>query len=156
MSTGWDQLDSHQVGRYGEYAMKMALARLGCEIYVPEIDDHGVDLLFRRGGSAFHEVQVKTASTLNYRYVVKSKFPLRERFYYGLVLLIEERPACHLIPSRAWVDPQPPLVSRDYETGKSPPEYGILLGQDGAVEALREYRVSPDHVRLLTTLPGSK
>lgn len=141
----WTTLGTAKVGQYGEYAMKMALARLGCEIYVPEIDDHGVDLLFRRAGSPFGEVQVKSATSLNYRFVTKEKFAPRERFFYGLVLLLsDEEPECFLIPSLAWNAGKlhPLLKSRDYIGGKSKPEFGIDLARNNALELLDEFRLT--------------
>ena len=153
MSHDWTNLKTAQVGRYGEYVMKLELAKLGCDIYVPEIDDHGVDLLFRQQiGGVFHEVQVKTSTSLDYRYVRKDKFPIRPRFYYGLVLLLDAEPACYLIPLQAWETPQTPLVSYDYEGKKSAPEYGINLGKSDALDLIEHYRLTPTHPSLQEAL----
>jgi hypothetical protein len=44
---GWSNLARLQLGRYGEYYVKMELARHACEVYMPEVDYRGVDFLIR-------------------------------------------------------------------------------------------------------------
>lgn len=56
----WSALTTQQLGRYGEYIAKMEFARLGFDIYSPEVDDKGIDFVLRCGVDAFYDVQVKS------------------------------------------------------------------------------------------------
>ena len=72
----WSRLNSHQVGRFAEYFVKMEFALYGFEIFTSEVDDRGIDFVVRHGQSPFYEIQVKSVRTSNYVFMQKSKFPL--------------------------------------------------------------------------------
>ncbi len=77
----WSSLTTQQLGRYGEYMAKMEFARLGFDIYSPEVDDKGIDFVLRCGVDAFYDVQVKSlrpTATNNFATVSKATFHLRE------------------------------------------------------------------------------
>ena len=124
----WSRLNTHQVGRYAEYFVKMEFALYGFEIYTAEVDDRGIEFVARHGYSGFCEIQVKSVRKSNYIFMPKSKFPLRPDRLLALVLLKEEQPPdLYVIPATAWKSPNRLLVSRDYEGLKSKAEWGIQL-----------------------------
>lgn len=124
----WSRLNSHQVGRFAEFFVKMEFALYGFEVYTSEVDDRGIDFVARHGTGGFYEVQVKSVRESNYVFMHKSKFPLHPDRLLALVLLEEEQPPdLYLIPATAWLSPSGLLVSRDYEGRKSKPEWGIQL-----------------------------
>ena len=88
----WSRLNTHQVGRYAEYFVKMEFALYGFEIYTAEVDDRGIEFVARHGYSGFCEIQVKSVRKSNYIFMPKSKFPLRPDRLLALVLLKEEQP----------------------------------------------------------------
>ena len=54
-------LNKNQLGRYGEYFVKMEFTRLGLDVYSPEVDDKGIDCIVRTSTGRFFEIQVKSA-----------------------------------------------------------------------------------------------
>jgi hypothetical protein len=56
----WKDLNKMQLGRYGEYLVKMELTKAGCEVYTSEVDDRGIDFIVRTPSKTMHTVQVKT------------------------------------------------------------------------------------------------
>jgi hypothetical protein len=124
----WGHMSKMQTGRYGEMAAMMAFIAHGFDVYSTEVDERGVDFICRRPDGSFYEVQVKTLRALDYAFMRKAVFPLRDSMVLCLVLLLDgEAPALYLIPSMAWATPDAMLVDRDYEGLKSAPEYGISL-----------------------------
>lgn len=131
----WSRLNSHQVGRFAEYFVKMELALYGFEIYSSEVDDRGIDFVARHGTGAFYEVQVKSMRKTNYVFMHKSKFPIQPQRLLALVLLSEDKaPELFIIPAIAWLHPDALLCDRDYDGLKSKPEWGLQLsGQTRAL-----------------------
>ena len=82
----WSTLSKSQMGRYAEYVVKMELSRLGCDVYVPEVDDKGIDLLVRLAPGRYAEVQVKSVRGSRYVFMRKAAFPLDESRYLALVV----------------------------------------------------------------------
>ena len=75
----WADLNHLQTGRYGEYFAKMALVRAGFDVFSPEVDDKGIDLVLRIDGDPprYYDVQVKTVRSRNtYVFMRKDKFRL--------------------------------------------------------------------------------
>lgn len=139
VSLAWKNLDKAAVGRYAEYYVKMEMTARKFEIYVPELDDHGVDFLARRRPGPYLEIQVKAIRQPGYVFLRKKHFPLgRERFLIIVRLTEDEAPALHLIPSLVWQTPDDLFVSREYGAPRvSDPEWGISLS------ALRMSRLAP-------------
>jgi hypothetical protein len=124
----WSRLNSHQVGRFAEYFVKMEFAMYGFEVYTAEVDDRGIDFVARHGAGGFYEVQVKSVRDSSYVFMQKTKFPIRPDRLLALVLLEEDHPPdLYLIPATAWQSPNGLLVGRDYEGLKSKPEWGVQL-----------------------------
>lgn len=145
----WSTLSSSQMGRYAEYVVKMELSRLGCDVYVPEVDDKGIDLLVRLAPGRYAEVQVKSVRGSRYVFMRKDAFPLDESRYLALAVFPEGRwPDIYLIPATVWGTPDKVFVSRDYVGLKSRPEYGLNLSVR-ALELLEPYRLERQVARLL-------
>jgi len=130
----WSYLAPLQVGRYAEYFVKMEFTLHGFEVYEPEVDDHGIDFIVRRGGGKYYEIQVKSIrrspSKTNYVFITKSKFEPREGLLAAIVILENSTaPKLFLIPSKAWLDPNALLVDHNYQEKKSRPEWGINISQ---------------------------
>lgn len=124
----WSRLNSHQVGRFAEYFVKMEFALYGFEIYTSEVDDRGIDFIARHGSGAFYEVQVKSMRKTNYVFMPKSKFPIQPHRILALVKLAEDKaPELFVIPAIAWLNPDVLLNDRDYDGLKSKPEWGLTL-----------------------------
>ena len=126
----WARLNHLQVGRYGEYFVKMEFTLLGFDVYGAEVDDKGIDLVVRKGVDQFYDVQVKTVRPPrgNYVFFPKHTFELRETLLAALVLLRQDEPSePYLIPALAWLNTNELLCSRDYEGKKSKPEWGVTL-----------------------------
>ena len=120
----WKSLSTSQVGRYGEYWVKMELTRQHLDIFTAEIDDHGIDVVVRsRDGNRYADIQVKTVRSLTYVFMTDEVFPLRNNLYVALVLLFEgQPPQLCLIPQSAWEHKHAYLVHHDYVGLKSKPE----------------------------------
>jgi hypothetical protein len=144
----WNSVGKQAIGRWGEWYAAMALVRRGLDLYVPFVDERGVDLVVRvaEGNcSRFIELQVKTVRLpqSNYVFFRKKHFHLSSDRYAVLVVLREDvpEPDVFLIPSLAWSIPNEIFVSRDYAERKSDPEYGLPLNRR-AMLAIERYRIS--------------
>jgi hypothetical protein len=75
-----------QVGRYGEYFVKMEFTPLGFDVYGTEVDDKGIDLVVRKGVDQFYDVQVKTVRPPRGKYIFfpKHTFELRDTLLAAL------------------------------------------------------------------------
>jgi hypothetical protein len=141
----WGSLTKQQVGRYGEYFVKMELTMFGFEVYSSEVDERGVDFIARRRDSHFIEVQVKSLRVKslgepNYVFMHKSKFALGSDRFLALVLLRDGKsPDFFLIPSTAWQEGGKIFASRDYEGLKSRPEWGLRVSRR-SMPILENYR----------------
>lgn len=145
----WSALSKAQLGRYGEYVVKMELARLGCDVYVPEVDDKGIDLLVRLAPGRYAEVQVKSVRGMFYTYMRKSSVPLDPSRFLALALFGQGRwPDVFLIPMSAWLHPNALFVDRDYEGRKSAPEWGLNLSAK-TMPLLEPYRLAAQLERLM-------
>jgi hypothetical protein len=142
MST-WANLNHLQAGKYGEYFAKVALVRSGFDVFSPEVDDKGVDLVLRIAGDPprYHDVHVKTVrSRTTYVFMRKDKFRPTPNLLLALIILNDSGgPEMYLIPSSAWRDARPPFVGYDYDGKRSAPEYGLRL-TPSAMAALEPFR----------------
>ena len=141
-----DELNTAQVGRYGEYFVKMELTLLGHDVFTSEIDNKGIDFLLRVAGRKpkYFDAQVKTIrkEKLSYVFMYKTKFPIRKNNLLFLVMLSEEDGAeIFLIRSTVWENPNELFVSRDYPDAESPPEWGVQLSL-GRLPELEKFRLT--------------
>jgi hypothetical protein len=131
----WSQLTKPQVGKYGEYFVKMELTLAGFDVYTSEVDDKGIDFIARRNKEAFVEIQVKTIRKFGYIFMKKSIFALAENKFLVVALLIDHcSPELFVVPSLCWQSPDALLADRDYKGKskdgkdlKSDPEWGLNL-----------------------------
>ncbi len=126
----WSRMNHLQVGRFAEYFVKMEFALHGFEVFTSEVDDRGIDFITRYESTGFLEIQVKAIRGLNYVFMQKDKFPLRDDRYAAVVILIEnEPPNLFLVPATAWNVPNALLVGRDYDGKQSKPEWGLNISK---------------------------
>lgn len=128
-STNWSKLSHLQLGRYAEYYSKMEFASYGLQIFTSEVDDHGIDFIVKSPTqNQYYDIQVKSTRDLNYIFLAKSKFIIRENLLASVVIFTELNVPNHfLIPSFVWRETNFLFVSRDYVGKKSAPEWGINL-----------------------------
>ena len=131
----WGRLNHMQIGRYAEYFTKMHLVLLGLDVYSSEVDDRGIDFVVRQEPGRYWDVQVKSVRKLNYVFVRKDVFRLRENLLLALVLFEEDRePDLYLIPASRWEEPDGLFVDRAYDGKASKPEYGLNLSRKRLAE----------------------
>jgi|GEM_PF-310891 len=138
----WDKLSALQIGKYAEYYAKMEFTLFGWDVYSPELDDKGIDMILRKN-STFIEAQVKSVrlEKTNYVFMPKSKFAPHKGLVLCLVLFENQQPPrLHLIPSEAWYQPDDLLADMNYGAEKkSEPEYGLRLSRKN-LPILEKYR----------------
>lgn len=130
----FDNLNNIQIGKIGEYWVKLNLTLYGVDVYTTEVDDKGIDFILRVNASQYIDIQVKTIrkAKTGYVFVTKEcwKDGLRDNLYLALVILENyKEPSTYLIPSTAWNNPTDLLRDRNYDSlsQKSKPEWGINL-----------------------------
>jgi hypothetical protein len=126
----WRHLNNLQIGKYAEYYAKMEAVRAGCDVYTAEVDDKGIDFVFRKDNLHYYDAQVKSLRWPGTKYVFmpKGHFDLRDNLLLVLVLFEEGKwPSLFALQASNWVKPQGIFVDRDYVGLKSKPEYGLQL-----------------------------
>ncbi len=124
----WTSLPDKRFGTFVEYLARLEFVRLGADIYIPEVDDKGVDFVVRLPNRTYLEVQVKGRRQLNYFYITKDKFPMAEGRILFLGLFLDpsrQEGDYYLIPVSAWNSPNALFKDRTYEGKASPPEWGM-------------------------------
>lgn len=144
----WGKLNHLQLGRYAKYFVKMEFTRYGFDVYTAEVDDKGIDIIVRKeyhpGETEveyrYYDVQVKSVRRMNYVFLRKDKFMLRENLLAAVCIFEDgELPNLYLIPAMEWHLPNALLANRDYEGLKSRPEWGLNLSRRN-LELLARYR----------------
>ncbi len=64
-------------------------------------------------------------------------------------------PSLFLIPATEWLNPSSPLVSRDYEGKKSPPEYGVNVSKSWRKQ-LAPWSATRTHVEAVLDAAGRR
>lgn len=139
----WTTLSRSQLGRYAEYLARLLFAKSGMDVYLPEIDNKGIDFVVRSSRGDFFEIQCKARRQLSYFYIEKSKFPMCASRYLCLALFIDakmDEPQMYLIPSTAWATTNALFVDRRYEGRKSEPEWGLQFSARN-MPLLAPYRI---------------
>ena len=144
----FDNLNHLQIGRIGEYWVKIWLTLSDFDTYYNDVDDKGIDFILRLDNDKHIDIQVKTirVNTAGYVFVSKEawKNELRENLYLALVLLENHKmPTIYFIPSTAWLTPNELLRDRDYdkEDQKSKPEWGVNISKKN-MELLKQYDIT--------------
>lgn len=139
MKYNWSKLNRIQIGRYAEYYAKMEFTLYDFDVYTTEVDDKGIDFVVRRDSQVYFDIQVKSVRGYNYIYMRKEVFQLSQNLLLAVFIFEDgSEPTPFLIPSTVWKNPDNVFVSRDYENGKSKPEWGINLSKKN-LNRLDEY-----------------
>ncbi len=150
------QLNTQQKGRLAETIAKTVFLANGFDVFEPECDDKGVDLLIQLPGSEkAYEVQVKGITGDNYTFLREKFIDERAkdlRYVCYIRLDCDPEPDVFLIPLKAWDDQSPILKIRKYDKpGQiSEPEYGICYSKKNA-ELFDEFRIQTMLKELLPT-----
>lgn len=141
METKWSSLNTHQVGKYAEYYVKLHLTKYGLDVYTTEVDDKGIDFVLRINSRKYIDIQVKSVRGRGYIYMTKDKFQLRDNLYLALIVFIERKePLFAMIPSMDWHTDKPSyLTDYDYVDKKSRPEYGIRITKKSIPMIMEKY-----------------
>jgi hypothetical protein len=132
----WVDLPTKQFGTYVEYLAKLYFVRLGADIYLPEIDNKGIDFVVRMPNGAYLEIQVKGRRQLKYFFVPKSQFPENQPRWMFLALFLDkhkEDGEYFLIPVGAWATPNALFKDYPYVGKKSEPEWGLRFSPKNLV-----------------------
>lgn len=154
MHLKYSNLHHLQVGRIGEYWIKMILTSYGFDTYYCDVDNKAIDFVVRLDNSKHIDIQVKTVRLKNSTYVFITKGNedhktwsnvdiCRTNLYLGLVILTEDQyPEVFLIPSSAWINitDNSILKNRLYKDLDSKPEWGINLNRKH-LHLLDQYKI---------------
>ena len=142
----YDHLNHLQIGRIGEYWVKIWLTLSGLDTYYNDVDDKGIDFIVRLNNDKHIDIQVKTVrENTGYVFVTKRTWrnKLRDNLYLALVILRNHAsPEIYFIPSTAWLTPNELLRDRDYtkDGQTSEPEWGINISKRN-FELLAQYDI---------------
>lgn len=146
-SINYKLLNPLQVGRIGEYLVKLNLTLYGLDVYTTEVDDKGIDFIIRINDNKYIDVQVKTIRSFSsYVYIDKTskawQTPFKSNLFLALVILNKSYPSIYLIPATAWNEPNNMFKSRDYPGSiKSKPDWGLNLSLKN-LDILSKYEIS--------------
>lgn len=146
------------LGRLGEYYAYATLLSLNMNIYTPEIDDHGIDLIAEKpNGNGYFKFQVKTIDCSNYVFMRKQYFNCDDENLFLILNVIHKNEDTktttvdiYIIPATAWSEKNitAPLVSRDYIDKKSAPEFGINISTEN-LNVLEKYKIGTHEINEL-------
>jgi len=143
----FDHLSHLQIGRIGEYWVKIWLTLSGFDTYHNDVDDKGIDFILRLDNNKHIDIQAKTVrENTGYVFVTKEtwSYELRDNLYLALVLLENNKmPNIYLIPSLAWKLPNDLLRDREYgkEGQTCKPEWGINISKKN-MTILEQYDIT--------------
>lgn len=138
----WPKLTPHRFGIYVEYLARLEFVRLGADIYIPDVDDKGLDFVVRFSRRRYLEIQVKGRRQRSYFFIPKTKFPMKEKRVLFLGLFLDEKREegdYYLIPVSAWRKPNALFKDYNYRGKKSPPEWGLNFSDEN-MHLLEQYR----------------
>ena len=140
----YSHLNHLQIGRIGEYWVKIWLTLLGFDAYTNDVDDKGIDFVIRLNEEKHVDIQVKTMrGDSSYVFVNKQswKSGLRRNLFLALVILKNNTsPTIYFIPAIDWLKPNDLLRDHDYskEGQTSKPDWGINVSRKN-MEILKQY-----------------
>ena len=143
--------DRASYGKRREYIAIAELLQRGCDVYIPLVDDQGIDCIIRRDDHDYIELQIKAKSKNcrpgNAGTIAPLKIPNPRGNYYFLFY-------CEYVDTY-WIFPSIDLVkkARMTKTGKNKGTYSINLTRQrkGEVYARKEYSEYEDNFELLMT-----
>lgn len=142
-------LNRQQKGRLAETIVIATLLSWNFEVFEPEVDDRGVDLIASPDSEVFYRIQVKGITGGSYTFLTQRQFDAATNggrtasLAYVAYVRLDAKPApeVFIIPFSAWDDESPVLTS--YHSGKQgqtgETEYGINYSQKNA-PLLEPYR----------------
>lgn len=127
LNINFGEMDSRALGRFAESLAKNIFVANGYQVYVPEVDDRGIDFIAQDVEMNIYYVQVKSVRKRNYTFVRQKYFTPDEEHLVFYIQFNDTETAMYIIPGTAWEKPNVTLTVRNYdEKGqKSDPEYGI-------------------------------
>lgn len=149
MNLKFKALNHLQIGRLGEYWVKMLFTSHNLDTYYSDVDDKAIDFVIRLDNARHIDVQVKTirCSKSNYVFITKDSWKEveigRKNLYLALVLLREDSyPETFLIPCTAWLKPNSLLCDRKYQENgmKSKDEWGVNISAKN-MPLLEQYHI---------------
>ncbi|MDP4027002.1 hypothetical protein Q8W71_30905 [Methylobacterium sp. NEAU 140] len=123
-----------------EYVARIEFAKQGYSIFIPEIDDRGVDMLVYREDVGYKSIQVKSIRGYQYVFMRKKYFTPRADLGLCLIVFLPSKFEIYDIPSTRWLSPCGVFCDRNYEGGKSAPEYGVNVSRKN-LETLSAFRL---------------
>lgn len=142
-NTEWNKLKPLQLGKYAEYYAKMEFASYGLDVYTSEVDDHGVDFIVKDKKGIFNEIQVKSLriDKNNLIYMEQDKFDVENKSLYLVILVFNNNviPTIYLIPAIVWNSENQLFLRKDYNNGKSKPDYRINISKKN-IPSLENYK----------------
>ena len=143
MNLKYNNIHHLQVGRIGEYWIKLMLTMQGFDTYYSDVDNKAIDFIVRLDNSKHIDIQVKTIRLRSSSYVFITKGNddhkswsnldiKRENLYLALVILTENSyPDAYLIPATAWIDPVGMFSNKNYQDRglKSKDEWGLSISK---------------------------
>jgi len=141
MGKNWSKLTPLQLGKYGEYFVKMEFTKMGFDVYTAEIDDKGIDFVVRKDENKYFDIQAKLVRKNHYVFMKKTVFSPRKNLFLALVLFEDnQEPIMLLIPSLDWKNKShPSLTERDYKDKKSKPEWGLSITKSNTQDIKTRY-----------------
>jgi hypothetical protein len=147
-----------QIGKIGEYWMKLCFSMLNLDVYTTEVDNKGIDFIVRLDDSNYIDIQVKTIrkSKTSYVYVDKEdkevdwKDVLRKNRFLAIVIIEDYKiPSSFLIPATEWNNPNELLKIRNYKSNglKSKDDWGVNISKKN-MELLQKYELAKSVIEL--------
>ncbi len=145
----WSQLDPSTLRGYALYRAKGALMLAGLEVYTPEGDTGGVDLLVHAPTGRYHPVRVTSARRgERWAFIRNTPFEPAADLLFALVVFEDgAEPDVYLMPSEVLQRPAGTFASRFYDGIDSPPEWTVDVTESG-LEALRQFHLDEIAARL--------
>lgn len=146
LNNAWSRLNNLQLGKYAEQFVKLSFLSYGYNVYLAEVDDHGIDFIIKSLSGKYYEIQVKSCqSTTGYVFAQKDKFNVEQNNLYMALVIFKNGclPQIFLIPASAWKNENALLRNRNYEKEgqKSKPEWGVNISNKN-MDLLKEYEIS--------------
>jgi hypothetical protein len=108
------QLSRLKLGKYVEYLVCAKLVAYHLDVYLPALDDHGVDMIVRKGDGRHYDIQVKAKRALAGPITFSLTFAPSETLFVVLAPFVNEtaEPTLYLVPSMEWSNPSHPLFKK--------------------------------------------
>lgn len=140
------EITSQQKGKLGELWVFGKLLDAGVNVYLPLVDEEGIDAIIRRRDRRLLEIQVKSTRAKDQAGYFNAYLEPREDLFVVCVDLspLDETPSQ---PPEVWVFPSEVFANQEYSTRSKKGEYRLALasrsrrhGNKPRKEILRAYR----------------